>query len=128
MKGCYLSLQITFGEKDTQLFHKRKSDMPTYTFRDTTTDEIFDVIMSMKDLDAYKVENPTHERYFDEAPKVVSGSSSSLKTDNGFKEVLSKIAEAHPNSELADNTLRKSIKQSRTERAVKKWKQKSASI
>jgi hypothetical protein len=96
--------------------------MPTYTFIDTQTKEVFDVIMSMSDLDDYKKENPQHERHFDEAPVIVSASSSSLKSDDGFKEVLSKISEAHPASELAEKHLRKSIKQVKTDRVVKEWR------
>jgi hypothetical protein len=98
--------------------------MPTYTFIDTLSNEIFDVIMSMKDFDQYKKENPTHERYFDEAPQVVSGTSTSLRTDDGFKEVMSKVAEAHPTSPLAERYKRKSIKEVRTERVVKKYRDK----
>ena len=99
--------------------------MPVYTFRDVETDEIFDVRIRMSELDDYKKENPNHERYIDEAPGLVS--SSGMKSDAGFNEVLSKISEAHPNSDLADRHLRKSIKQVKTERVVKEWKKKSGS-
>lgn len=97
--------------------------MPTYTFIDKKTQEIFDVIISMSELDEYKKEFPNHERYFDEAPSIVSGSRSN--TDSGFKDVLTKISEAHPNSALADQHLRKSIKQLKTERVVKEWKKRT---
>jgi len=98
--------------------------MPTYTFRDKETNETFDVVMSMNDLDAYKKEYPNHERYFDEAPSIVS--STGVKTDSGFKEVLTKISEAHPDSPLAERHLRKSTKQVKTERIVKEWKKKQS--
>jgi hypothetical protein len=39
---------------------------------------------------------------------------------DGFKEVLSKISEAHPASDLADKHSKKSIKQARTEQVIKK--------
>ena len=96
--------------------------MPTYTFRDNQTQEVFDVIMSMSDLDDYKKENPNHERYFDEVPALISGTGQQV--DGGFKEVLSKISEAHPDSPLAQENMRKSIKQVKTERVVKEWKKK----
>lgn len=99
--------------------------MPTYTFRDTTNNEVFDVILSMKDLDSFQEEYPHYERYFDQVPALVSGVSSSLKTDSGFKEVLSKISEAHPQSQLADRYLSKSVKQVKTERAVREWRKKT---
>jgi hypothetical protein len=96
--------------------------MPTYTFRDNQTQEVFDVIMGMSDLDDYKKENPNHERYFDEVPALISGTGQQV--DGGFKEVLSKISEAHPDSPLAQENMRKSIKQVKTERVVKEWKKK----
>lgn len=100
--------------------------MPTYTFIDKDTKEIFDVVMSMKDYDDYKKENTSHERYIDEAPLLVSGTG--LKSDQGFNEVLSKISEAHPNSPLADRHLSKSVKQVKTERSIKEWRKKTSNI
>lgn len=99
--------------------------MPTYTYRDSNSGEVFDVILSMKDLDSFQAEFPHYERYFDEVPALVSGVSTSLKTDSGFKEVLSRVAEAHPTSPLADNVLSKSVKQVKTERAVREWRKKT---
>lgn len=98
--------------------------MPTYTFIDKDSNEIFDIVMSMRDLDEYKKENPNHERYFDEVPALVSGGSP--KGDSGFQDVLTKISEAHPDSALADRHLRKSIKQAKTERIVKEWRKKQS--
>jgi hypothetical protein len=99
--------------------------MPVYTFRDIETNEIFDINIRMSELDDYKKEYPNHERYFDEAPMLVSGTG--MKTDSGFKDVLTKISEAHPESPLAERHLRKSIKQAKTERIVREWKKKNSS-
>jgi predicted nucleic acid-binding Zn ribbon protein len=98
--------------------------MPLYSFRDTATGEVYDIQLSIKDLDLYKEEHPGHERYFDAAgiPSLVSGVAVTGKTDGGFNEVLSKISEAHPTSELADRYGRKTIKQAKTDRAVRKWR------
>lgn len=96
--------------------------MPTYTFRDTDSGEIFDVQMSMSDFDKYKEQHPTHERHFDSCPAIVSGVSVRDKRDDGFKETMARIAEAHPGSELAQQYGTKTIKQSQTERAIKKWR------
>lgn len=95
--------------------------MPIYTFRDTNTDEVFDIMMSIKDLDEYKEQNPSHERVLS-APAIVSGVSITGKLDDGFKDVLSKISSAHPESPLAQQHGRKSIKQVQTERALRKWR------
>jgi|LauGreDrversion4_2_1035121.scaffolds.fasta_scaffold1057815_2 hypothetical protein len=104
--------------------------MPTYTFRDTGTGEVFDVFLSLRDYDIFKQEHPECERYYDadSIPSLVSGVSVTGKSDDGFKEVLSKISEAHPNSPLADSNVRKTIKQSQTERIVRKWKSTTGGI
>lgn len=96
--------------------------MPTYSFKDTATNEVFDIMMSISDLDAYKQQHPDHERYFDGTPSIVSGVSVTGKLDSGFRDVLSRISEAHPDSVLADAHGRKSIKQAQTERVIRKWK------
>lgn len=102
--------------------------MPIYSFRDTQTDEVFDIMMSISDLDEYKKQHPHHERYIDGAPNIVSGVSVTGKLDDGFKDVLSKISDAHPDSPLASQHGRgKSIKQVQTERAVRKWRSSSPS-
>jgi len=104
--------------------------MATYTFKDITTQELIDVVLDMNDYDEFKLLNPHLERYFDieSIPPVIGGFNYNSKIDSGFKEVLSKVAEAHPGSALADSHLSKSIKQSRTERAVKQWKKKTNSL
>lgn len=94
--------------------------MPLYSFRDTETNEVYDIFLSISELDVYKNDNPTHERYIDSAPSIVSGVSIRGKMDDGFKDVLSKISEAHPTSVLADEYGKKTIKQSQTERVVRK--------
>jgi hypothetical protein len=48
------------------------------------------------------------------------------KNDQGWKENMSRIAEAHPTSPLADRYGKKSIKQIRTQQALKKNKQRLA--
>jgi hypothetical protein len=94
--------------------------MPTYTFINKETNEVFDVILSMKEYDEFKSKNPNCERHFDEAPKVVSGTSTTNRVPDGFKEVLSKVSEAHPTSVVAQRHGKKSIKQIKTEQIVKK--------
>jgi len=53
---------------------------------------------------------------------VASTGSRTMKTDSGFKDVLSKIGEAHPQSALAKQTTKRSIKQIKTEQAIAKNK------
>jgi hypothetical protein len=97
--------------------------MATYTFRNKETNEVFDHSMRMSDYDSYMESQPMIERYYEpsDAINIVSGIGS-IKTDSGFKEVLSKVAEAHPNSELASRTLSRSVRESQVDRVVNKYR------
>ena len=97
--------------------------MPTYTFRNKETNEIFDQSMKMSEYDSFMESNPSVERYYEpsDAMNIVSGVGS-IRTDDGFKEVLSKVAQAHPNSELADRIAPRSIKQAQIDRIVNKYR------
>jgi hypothetical protein len=81
--------------------------------------EVFEIIMSYKDIEKYNEAHPHHEKLID-APNIVSGVSITGKVAGGFKDVLSRISDAHPSSPLADNHGRKSIKQAQTERVIEK--------
>ena len=82
--------------------------MPTYMFRNSETGDIFEKNMKMSELDQYKLDNPTHERYYDGVAAMI-GDPVRLgvtKMDSGFKEVLQKVNERNPL-----NDLRKTSKQ-----------------
>ena len=51
---------------------------------------------------------------------VSSVGSIDSKTDGGWKEVMSKAAEAHPNSPLAERYGKKTVKQTQIDRVRKK--------
>ena len=75
--------------------------MPTYVFRNKETGEQFEQIMKISELDSFRTENPQLETViqavaFGDPTKL----SSSRKFDSGFKEVLQKIHERSPGSEL----------------------------
>ena len=75
--------------------------MPTYVFRNKETGEQFEKIMKMSELDPFRVENPQLETVIQ---AVAFGDPTKLSTtrkfDSGFKEVLQKIHERSPGSEL----------------------------
>ena len=79
--------------------------------------------MSISAREDYLKENP-HIVPVISAPTIVSGVSTSNskqgKVPDGFKEVLSKVAEAHPTSTVADRYGKKSIKDVKTRQIVKK--------
>ena len=95
--------------------------MPTYSFLNTETGENFDSFMSFAAREDYLNENK-HIQTLVTAPAIVSGVSTSMqnRVPDGFKEVLSKVAEAHPTSTVGERYGKKSIKQVQTEQIVKK--------
>jgi len=95
--------------------------MPTYNFLDTETGEMFESFMKISEREEYLKTNPTIQPVMT-APAIVSGVSTSTqnRVPDGFKEVLSKVAEAHRGSDFASKHLKKSIKEARTEQVVKK--------
>jgi predicted nucleic acid-binding Zn ribbon protein len=95
--------------------------MPTYNFINTETGEEFESFMRISEREEFLKANP-HIQPVMTAPAIVSGVSSSTqnRVPDGFKEVLSKVAEAHRGSDFANKHLRKSIKEVKTEQVVKK--------
>ena len=75
--------------------------MPTYTFINQATGKTEDKFMSMSELDDFTKSNPHMERVLT-APAIVGGVGMRVKEDGGFRETMSKIAEKHPGSPLAD--------------------------
>ena len=95
--------------------------MPTYDFENTKTGEVTTEMMSMSELDEFKKKNP-HMKQLINKINIVSGvmGMGRMKNDGGWREVQSKIAEAHPNSPFGEQHSKKTIKQVKTEQAVAK--------
>jgi hypothetical protein len=95
--------------------------MPTYTFIDTVTNEEFELFMKWSERETFLKENP-HVQSVLTAPAVVTSVAGmgSHRVPDGFKEVLSKVAEKHPSSSVGEKYGRKSIKEARTAQVVKK--------
>lgn len=93
--------------------------MPTYEFVNTETNEQFEMFMSISQREEFLTKHP-HIKTIISAPNIVSHSGGDLysKTPSGFKEVLSKVAEAHPNSTVAERYGKRSIKDVRSNRVV----------
>ena len=94
--------------------------MPIYTFHDTKTNKVFTEMMSIAEMEAYLEKNPHIKQQITQMNIVGGVSGVSYRNDQGFKEVLSKISEAHPQSALAQQYGKKSIKQVKTEQTIKK--------
>lgn len=73
--------------------------MPTYEFINKQTGVIEEHIMRIAELDAFKEANPHLERTMTKAP-AVAGDHITIRKDTGFKEVLQRIHEKTPGSQL----------------------------
>ena len=74
--------------------------MPTYTIRNKETEESFDIFCSYPELQKM-LEDDNNLIHMLSAPAIV-GDHVVNRMDGGMKETFSRIAEAHPNSPLAD--------------------------
>ena len=92
--------------------------MPIYTFKNKKTGKEFDDMMSIAEMEEYLDKNK-HITQVLKGLNIVSGVGS-IKQDGGWKDNLSRIAEAHPNSPLADRYGKKSIKDIKTKQVVDK--------
>jgi hypothetical protein len=106
--------------------------MPSYNFRNTETGEVTEEWMSISQREEFLKANKNLEPYID-SPAVFSystiGDTLGARTDNTWKEVMSKIAEAHPVSELAKrHSTNKSIKRIQSEQALAKYRTKQAQL
>ena len=67
--------------------------MPTYSFRNTKTEEVFDKFMKMSEKDQYLIDNPDFESIIG-APAAIDGTMN-RKPDQGFRDILRNIKKKH---------------------------------
>ena len=94
--------------------------MPTYRFYNRKTGLVYEEYMMISEM-----EKLVKKKHIELLPptqmNIVSGvGSSDGKTDNGGKEVMSKVSEAHPNSPLAERYGKRTIKETQIETVRKK--------
>ena len=100
--------------------------MPTYRFLNKRTKKEYTDLMSISDMEEFikkkhiKLLPPTQINIVSSVGNIDS------KTDNGWKEVMSKISEAHPNSHLADQYGKKSVKDTQVDRVIQTHRAKKA--
>ena len=100
--------------------------MPIYTFYNKKSKKEFDEMMSISETEEYVKKNKHIKQVLKGINIVASVGSRTGKTDSGWKDTLSKIAEAHPQSPLAKQHTKKTIKQIKTEQAIAKNKRRIA--
>ena len=100
--------------------------MPTYRFYNSKTKEEYEDLMSISEMEEF-IKNK-HIKILPPTQLNIVSSTGSLdsKTDNGWKEVLSKVSEAHPASNLASQYGKKSVKDTQVDRVIQKHRAKKA--
>lgn len=79
--------------------------MPTYTFRNKTTQETFEKFLSITAKQEFLDANPDIESLITSATPTLDPVRLGIRRiDNGFKEVLSKIQERSPGSQIKSNS------------------------
>ena len=101
--------------------------MPTYKFKNLKTGVVYEDFMSIAEMEKLK-KNPIIELLMPDKMNIVSGTGDNIdaKTDSGWKDVLSKISEAHPESNLAQQYGKKSVKDTQIDSVIKKHRRKKA--
>ena len=100
--------------------------MPTYRFYNKRTKKEYTDLMSISEMEEFiqkkhiKILPPTQINIVSSVGNIDS------KTDNGWKEVLSKITDAHPASALASQYGKKSVKDTQVDRVIKQHRAKKA--
>jgi len=95
--------------------------MPTYTLVNKNTGDEYEEFCTWDELEEFLKKNTDFQQKVS-APALVGDHIGGVgpKVDGGFKENLSRIAEAHPTSALADNYGNKSTKDIKTHEVLRK--------
>lgn len=99
--------------------------MPAYTFENIKTGEEYTIHMSMSEIDDYLKKNKNVRQVFTSLNIVGGVAGITYKNDQGWKENMSRIAEAHPNSPHAERYGKKTIKQSKTKQVIDKHRKRN---
>ena len=96
--------------------------MPIYQFKNTETGEEFEDMISISSKDNLLEMNP-HIQQVPTGFTVVTGVGDNRQkgVPNGFKDVLSKIGEKYQGSPLADEYVKKSVKEAKVDQIKQKW-------
>ena len=94
--------------------------MPTYRFYNKNTKTEFEEYMTIADMEKF-----TKKKYIELLPPTQMNIVSSVgqidsKTDSGWKDHLSRIAEKHPTSDLGQRYRRQGTKEAKTRSIVNK--------
>ena len=101
--------------------------MPTYDFENTKTGKVWTDMMTIAEKESYLKKNK-HIKQMLSKINISSGvvGMGAMKNDNGWKEMQSRIAEAHPASNFAQQHGTRTAKEIKTQAVVKKHQKRQA--
>tara|TARA_S200000501_G_scaffold16458_1_gene14775 strand:- start:471 stop:800 length:330 start_codon:yes stop_codon:yes gene_type:complete len=100
--------------------------MPTYDFINTKTGEEWTDMMSIADKEAYLKKNKHIKQGIGQINIIGGVQGITHKTDGGWKDMLSRIGDAHPGSKVHDIYGNKNIKDIKTRQVLSKHKKRQA--
>ena len=100
--------------------------MPTYRFYNSKTKKEYTDLMSISEMEEFIKKK--HIKLLPPTQLNIVSSTGTIdgKADSGWKEVMSKISEAHPKSNLAERYGKKSVKDTQIDSVIKKHRAKKA--
>jgi hypothetical protein len=91
-----------------------------YGYKNTSTNEVYELTQTWDEKVKYLEDNPDVRTHFSSMPEFISGTGLEGKSDDGWKENLSRIAAAHPQSALAEKVGGRSVKEAKKASILKK--------
>jgi len=101
--------------------------MPIYSF-ENEKGEVWDEMMTWSNRCKFLEENPNIKSIITKAPGLVGSTGDRTKTDSGFKEVLSRVAESNPYSPMAEDYGKKDAKSVKVRNVVKDVKKRVGNL
>tara|TARA_R100000027_G_C2201044_1_gene79978 strand:+ start:182 stop:496 length:315 start_codon:yes stop_codon:yes gene_type:complete len=100
--------------------------VPTYRFYNSKTKKEYTDLMSISEMEEFIKKK--HIKLLPPTQLNIVSTTGTIdgKTDSGWKEVMSKISEAHPKSNLADRYGKRSVKDTQIDSVIKKHRAKKA--
>ena len=99
--------------------------MPTYRFENTKTGEIYEELMSIAEMEQHKKKKHINLLPPTQMNIVSSVGQIDSKTDSGWKDHLSRIAEKHPESNLGKRYRRQGVVESKTKNILAKHRKRA---
>ena len=94
--------------------------MPKYGWYDPETDQEFESDMKYEEMLQFKKDNPELEQRFNLNFVSSQYTTTQGKMDDGWKEMLGRIADENPASDMAEHGTRRTAKQVKTAEALSK--------